>query len=75
MPRYEVVGIVTGGKHLGYYEAASAEEAERAVLAEHGGPISLCHECSRKCEDATIEEANVHPVDDEGAPAHEGGES
>lgn len=60
--KWAVHGSVVGGKFLGYYEAATKEEAEEKAMDEHGGPISLCHHCSSECEDGTVETCTAVPA-------------
>lgn len=57
--KWHVNGFVVGGKYLGLFEADTAEEAVEKALNAMGGPISLCHQCSRECENGTVEEAEA----------------
>ena len=57
--KYHVVGHVTGGKYLGVFEADSEEEAIKKALNSEEAYVSFCHQCSRECENAEIEEASI----------------
>ena len=53
MPKFRVYGKVVGTKYLGTYEAKTKQDAiEQGVKKE--GFISLCHHCSKECEDAEV---------------------
>ncbi len=65
MPKYRVVGTVVGGKYLGEFEADSAELAEEMAMDEHGGNISLCHQCSGECEDGEVTAAHAELIESE----------
>lgn len=53
LKRWNVYGTVTGGKFIGAFEAATAEEA--MDKAADSADVSLCHQCSGECENAEIE--------------------
>lgn len=57
MAKWNVTGVVTGGKYLGEYEAETAEQAIATALMLEGGGISLCNQCSGECEDGAVDEA------------------
>lgn len=59
--RWDVYGTVTGGKFIGTYVAATAEEAKK--MAEGDADVSLCHQCSGECENAEVEV--THAEEDE----------
>jgi hypothetical protein len=50
--KFRVYGVVTGSKYLGKYEADSKEAA--IAMALDDCCVSLCHQCSRECEDPEI---------------------
>ena len=52
--KYGVTATVVGGKWIGEYEAANAEEAIRLALADDRMGIQLCHYCSSHVEDPMI---------------------
>jgi hypothetical protein len=54
MPRYHVVGKVSGSKYLGEFEADSPGEAIEKAIAKNG-MVCLCHRCSAECEDAEVD--------------------
>jgi hypothetical protein len=62
MKKWSVNAAVHGSKHLGVYEAATAEEAER--MAEKHASVNLCHQCADEVIDPEIVELIVDPVDD-----------
>lgn len=59
---FAVHGTVIGGKFLGEYEAETKEQAIALAEAEHGGPISLCHQCSSECEDGFIDKIDADEI-------------
>jgi hypothetical protein len=62
--RWSVNATVVGGKHLGIFEAATAEEAVEKAIEAHEG-INLCFHCSHHCENADIEDVTAEPADEE----------
>lgn len=65
MPKFSVTGHVTGSKHLGVFEAETAEKAiEMALESEDAGNVCLCHQCSDECEDPQILEATASKLSD-----------
>jgi len=62
MSRYSVVGVVTGSKHLGTFEANSPEEAINLALESEAAHVGLCHQCCCECEDPSIETALADEV-------------
>ena len=60
MPKYRAWGIVTGSKFLGEFEADSKEQAEEKAFQE--AYCSLCHQCSRECDDPEIHEVKVEEI-------------
>jgi hypothetical protein len=61
--KYEVMGVVSGGKFMGIYEAESKEEAEQMALDKEGY-VSLCHQCASECEDAQITETFATEIEE-----------
>lgn len=57
---YSVVGLVTGSKFLGIFEASSEDEAIEMALNSDAAYVSLCHQCSSQCEDGEIQTASAH---------------
>lgn len=68
--KYSVIGVVTGSKYLGEFEASSPEEAIEMALASDGAYVSICHSCSGECDSPEIHSASASPVEDED-PTHE----
>lgn len=65
MPKYSVTGVVTGSKHLGVFEAATAEEAIQMAMDDSElTSVNLCHQCSDDCEDPEIHEAVASKIED-----------
>jgi hypothetical protein len=62
MPKFNVVGAVSGSKYLGTFEAATAEEAIEMALNSDEASVSLCHQCCCECEDPEITEAFADEV-------------
>lgn len=63
MTKYMIIGVVTGSKHIGVFEASSKEEAEKMAYASEGVYVSLCHACSSECEDAEIQKLIIEEVE------------
>jgi hypothetical protein len=61
MPKFSVWGVVTGTKYLGEFEAATKEEAEQMAL--DGTHVSICHQCSRECEDPEVHQVHCEEVE------------
>ena len=53
--KWEVTGVVSGGKYLGTVEADTEEEAKKKA-EELDTFVSLCHQCADECEDPEITE-------------------
>lgn len=54
--RYRVHGAVHGSKYLGVYVAFSKKQAiEKASEERSGATVQLCHQCSSKVEDPSVE--------------------
>jgi hypothetical protein len=67
--KFDVYGVVTGGKYLGVFEAETPEEAaELAMESDEGGHISLCHQCASECEDGIVESATACEVKEDEEP-------
>lgn len=62
MPKFRVHGKVTGSAYMGEFEADTPEEAMAIANDEHGGPVSMCHHCSNKCEDAETEAVSAELI-------------
>ena len=56
---YRVWASVVGTKYLGAFEASSKEEAEEIAMESDEACISLCHQCSRECEDPVVDKADA----------------
>lgn len=54
MPKFSVYGKVVGTKWIGEYDAPDAEAAIQ--MAEKDAHSSMCHQCSRECEDPEVED-------------------
>lgn len=74
MKRWAVIGVVTGSKYLGTFEAETAEQAIEMALEGDTASCSLCHHCSRECEDPEIERAVASEDDDDARPHRAQGE-
>lgn len=61
--RWRASGVVVGTKYLGEVDALTEDEAKAKALRR--AHVSLCHQCSRECEDPEIDEVNVEPIEDE----------
>mgnify|MGYP000081162469 CR=1 FL=1 len=48
---YLVYATVTGSKYLGTYRASSKKEA---IEKAQQNSVSLCHQCSRECQDPEL---------------------
>jgi hypothetical protein len=59
MKTWVVTATVTGSKYLGTINAETKREARIIGEALHSNYISLCHQCSDQCEDATVTEVFV----------------
>lgn len=60
---WSVNATVVGGKHLGFYEAETADEAIDEAMKKDGG-VHLCHHCAGECENAELENVTAEPVDE-----------
>lgn len=58
--KWHANGHVIGGKYLGVIEADTAEEAKEKAFRK--ASVHLCHQCSRECENAEIEDIDIEPV-------------
>jgi hypothetical protein len=54
MPKFNVVGIVSGSKFLGTFEAPTKEEAVQVAMNSATASVSFCCQCSDQCEDPEI---------------------
>lgn len=63
LKRWSITATVVGGKHLGVYEAATAEEAIKKGI-EKNGWVNLCHQCVGECENAEIENVTAEETDE-----------
>jgi hypothetical protein len=59
MAKFKVYGQVVGSKYLGEVEANSKEEAEIKGGNLDECYVSLCHQCSRECDDPQIGDIEV----------------
>ncbi len=50
MAKFSVYAMFTASKHLGEFEAETAEEAEDIAAQEGDDSVSLCWECSREAD-------------------------
>lgn len=59
--KFDVYGVVTGGKYLGQVEADSLEEAMDIVDSGKGPAqdASFCHQCAKECENPEITDLTV----------------
>ena len=62
MKRYRATGVITGGKYLGEVEAENAEEAMEKAWDLPDTYVSLCHQCSHKVGEISIEEIEVEEI-------------
>jgi hypothetical protein len=62
MKKWSVTATVTGSKFLGIFEAETKEEAEQMAEESESGSISLCNQCSDKCEDPMINDVEAEEV-------------
>lgn len=67
MKKWSVSACVAGSKHLGTFTAESGEDAIQQALDDNGD-VSLCHQCSRQCEDGEAISASAEAED--GTEAH-----
>lgn len=51
MPKYLVYAKVVGSKFIGTFEADTSEKAIKLAENSDEAYVSLCHQCSSKCED------------------------
>lgn len=65
MPKYHCYAEVTGSKYLGVVEAESESEAIENALELGSSYVSLCHECTRECEDPAVTNVSVEKVEEE----------
>jgi hypothetical protein len=62
LKKWACYGVVTGGKYLGEFEAATeAEAVEMAELSDAASP-TLCHQCASECEDPQVSEVTATEV-------------
>lgn len=63
--KFDVYGVVTGGKYLGQVEAGSLEEAEEIVNSGKGPALdaSFCCQCSKECENPEITDITLELCD------------
>mgnify|MGYP003421814730 FL=1 len=60
MAKFHVSGTVVGSTYIGEFEAdTEAEAIEKAATEAH---VSLCHQCSRNCENIEITEISAEPA-------------
>lgn len=64
MKKFRLYGVVTGSKYLGEVEAETSTEA-----IEQAGKLdmvwaSLCHQCSKECEDPMIHDITAEEVEE-----------
>ena len=59
MAKFNVVGVVTGSKYLGCFEAETAEEAVEMALKSDKASVSVCHHCSEEVEDPEVQSARA----------------
>ena len=50
MPKYSVYAIFTASKHLGVFEAESADQAEDMASKEGDDSASLCWQCASEAD-------------------------
>lgn len=62
MAKFRVVGIVTGSKYLGEFEAPDEDTAVEMALNSNAAHVGLCHQCSEHCEDPSIDSATAEKV-------------
>lgn len=62
MPKFHVVGHVTGSKYLGCFEAETEQEAIEMALNSDEAHVRMCHQCGDECEDPAIHEASASPA-------------
>ena len=62
MKQFRVIGIVSGSKVIGTFEAEDAEDAKRQAAESDECYVSLCHSCCNECDDAQILEFDTDEV-------------
>lgn len=67
MAKWSCNGAVSGGKHLGYVDAETEEEAIEKAWRLNEIYISLCHHCAGECEDAEVVRIDVYKEDEDSA--------
>lgn len=63
--KFRVTGIIRASKYIGIIEAGSEEEAKELAYEHEEASISLCHHCSRDCEDPEIFDMEVYKIEDD----------
>ncbi len=64
MPKFSVNATVIGSKHIGVFEADTAEKA--IEIAQEQAWVSVCHQCSHEINDPQLERFTADPVETKG---------
>lgn len=64
MAKWTAYATVTGGKYIGTIEAETEDEAIERAYELDACYVSMCHVCSKECEDAQVAEVSVIRLSD-----------